>query len=420
MKEGYKKTEVGVIPEEWDIKKLIDISEKIFVGIATSTTNYYTNEGTVLIRNQNIKSDKLDIQDLLKITDSFSEVNENKKLKYGDVLTVRTGYPGISCVVPKEFEGSQTFTTLITRPKKSHINPFYLSRYFNSELGKRIFNSGKAGGAQQNLGVKFLEDINVIIPPLKEQEKIAEILSTVDGQIDDTEMLIEKCQELKKGLMQKLLTRGIGHTEFKKTEVGEIPVDWRVKKLEQVTDIVNGGTPDTREETYWKNGNIKWATPTDITRNNKKYILETEKSITEEGLKNSSATLLPVGSILMSSRATIGERSINTVPMSTNQGFKSFICKSIINNEYLYYYIEKLKKQMIKISAGSTFLEISKKDIENIKIAIPSLEEQEKIAKMLSSIDNGIDYYKNKKEKLEELKKGLMQQLLTGKIRTSI
>ena len=420
MKEGYKKTEVGIIPEDWEVKRLSEVSENIYVGIATSTTEHYCKKGTVLIRNQNIKRDKLDTSELLYITDEFSESNKNKKLKFGDILTVRTGYPGISCVVPKEFEGCQTFTTLITRPKQNIINPFFLSRYFNSELGVRIFNSGKAGGAQQNLNVKFLETVAVPIPPLKEQEKIAEILSTVDSQIDDTEKLIEKSKELKKGLMQKLLTKGIGHSEFKKTEVGEIPASWSVKKLKDLVEIVNGGTPDTNNDSYWNNGNIKWATPTDITKNMSKYINKTEKLITENGLKNSSARILPVGSILMSSRATIGERAINTVPMCTNQGFKSLICTDKINNEYLYYYIHLLRSKMIRLASGSTFLEISKKEVENMRVSVPSLDEQIKIGEILSCIDNNIENYETKKQKLEEFKKGLMQQLLTGKIRVTI
>lgn len=405
LKEGYKKTEVGVIPEEWDIKKLIDISEKIFVGIATSTTNYYTNEGTVLIRNQNIKSDKLDIQDLLKITDSFSEVNENKKLKYGDVLTVRTGYPGISCVVPKEFEGSQTFTTLITRPKKSHINPFYLSRYFNSELGKRIFNSGKAGGAQQNLGVKFLEDINVIIPPLKEQEKIAEILSTVDGQIDDTEMLIEKCQELKKGLMQRLLTRGIGHTEFKKTEVGEIPVEWEVKKLDVICEFLDGMRKPIKSSDrenmkgiipyYGASGIIDWVND---------YIFDEELILLGEDGENLKSRNVPLA-FRVNGKCWVNNHAHVLRCKNANIDFVTEVLES---KDYTSYVI------------GSAQPKLTQSQCKKILIQVPSLKEQERIAQILASIDNEIEGYKNRKQNLKKLKKGLMQQLLTGKIRTSI
>ena len=196
------------------------------------------------------------------------------------------------------------------------------------------------------------------------------------------------------------------------TEIGEIPKEWEVKKLGDVVEVISGATPKTNINEYWDNGDIYWATPTDITSNGK-YIYKTEKSITESGLKNCSAKLLPIGSILMSSRATIGERCINNVPMATNQGFKSLVCKSEVNNEFIYYYVDILKERLIGLASGSTFLEVSKKVVEDIKIAIPNLKEQEKIALILSTVDEQIDNVDALIEKNKELKKGLMQTLLT-------
>lgn len=220
--------------------------------------------------------------------------------------------------------------------------------------------------------------------------------------------------------MQILLTKGIGHTEFKDTVIGEIPVEWGIEKINDVAQIVSGGTPSKNQDKYWQKGNIAWATPTDITSNNNKYIYKTNSYITEEGLKKSSANLLPPGSILMTSRATIGARCINKVPMTTNQGFKSLICKKNLHNQYLYYLIDTLIKKLVHLSGGSTFLEVSKKDISNLRIPLPSLNEQKKIASILSEVDERIEMYKTKKEKLKELKKGLMQKLLTGKIRVKV
>ena len=199
---------------------------------------------------------------------------------------------------------------------------------------------------------------------------------------------------------------------YKMTEIGEIPKEWEVKKLGDVVEVISGATPKTNINEYWDNGDIYWATPTDITSNGK-YIYKTEKSITESGLKNCSAKLLPIGSILMSSRATIGERCINNVPMATNQGFKSLVCKSEVNNEFIYYYVDILKERLIGLASGSTFLEVSKKVVEDIKIAIPNLKEQEKIALILSTVDEQIDNVDALIEKNKELKKGLMQTLLT-------
>ncbi|RDV23417.1 restriction endonuclease subunit S, partial [Parageobacillus toebii] len=169
------------------------------------------------------------------------------------------------------------------------------------------------------------------------------------------------------------------------------------------------------------NGTIPWATPTDITSNDNKYISTTQSMITESALRNSSANLLPVGSVLMTSRATIGPRCINTVPMATNQGVKSFICDpDVLHNEYLYYLIDKIKDQFIALASGSTFLEISKSALENFKIPVPPIEEQIEIAKILSSVDEKMSVEKVKKESLQIIKKGLMQSLLTGKVRVKV
>lgn len=403
MREGYKKTEVGVIPEDWEVKKLEDICEfldgrrKPIKAFDRENMKgdipYYGASGIIDWVNDYIFDEDIIL---------LGEDGENIKSRNVPLAFKVTG----KCWVNNHAH--------VLKPKKDNID------FVTEILESKDYTPYVIGSAQPKLTQADCRKIKIQVPPLKEQEKIAEILSTVDSQIDDTEKLIEKSKELKKGLMQKLLTKGIGHSEFKKTEVGEIPVSWEVKKLKDLVEIVNGGTPDTNNDSYWNNGNIKWATPTDITKNMSKYINKTEKLITENGLKNSSARILPVGSILMSSRATIGERAINTVPMCTNQGFKSLICTDKINNEYLYYYIHLLRSKMIRLASGSTFLEISKKEVENMRVSVPSLDEQIKIGEILSCIDNNIENYETKKQKLEEVKKGLMQQLLTGKIRVTI
>lgn len=204
---------------------------------------------------------------------------------------------------------------------------------------------------------------------------------------------------------------------YKDTEVGIIPEDWNVISIGEVAQIVSGGTPSSYISKYW-NGNILWCTPTDITKNNSKYLYDTEKKITELGLKNSSATMLPPASILLCTRATIGEAAITKNEIATNQGFKSLICHKKYNNEYIYYYLPRLKNKMLEKSFGSTFLEISKRNLSTIKIALPSsFEEQQAIAEALSDIDTLISTLNKQIEKKKNIKQGAMQDLLSGKRR---
>jgi type I restriction enzyme S subunit len=201
----------------------------------------------------------------------------------------------------------------------------------------------------------------------------------------------------------------IDNTAYKNTSVGLIPSNWEVKKIKEIGDVSSGGTPDTTKLRYW-NGDINWCTPTDITALKNKFLGDTKTKITEEGLKSSSAKILPPFSIIVCTRATIGKAAINTVPMSTNQGFKNIIPKNI-DTDFLYYKILSEEKGLIKIANGSTFLEVSKTDFDNFHIAVPPLPEQQKIASILSTWDVAIDNCKAIIEELKVRNKGVTQKL---------
>ncbi|EPE9901126.1 Type I restriction-modification system, specificity subunit S [Flavobacterium psychrophilum] len=196
---------------------------------------------------------------------------------------------------------------------------------------------------------------------------------------------------------------------YKNTSVGLIPSNWEVKKIKEIGDVSSGGTPDTTKVRYW-NGDINWCTPTDITALKNKFLGVTKTKITEDGLKSSSAKILPPFSIIVCTRATIGKAAINTVPMSTNQGFKNIIPK-YIDTDFLYYKILSEEKGLIKIANGSTFLEVSKTDFDNFHIAVPPLPEQQKIASILSTWDTAIDNCKMIIDNLKVRNKGLTQKL---------
>lgn len=192
---------------------------------------------------------------------------------------------------------------------------------------------------------------------------------------------------------------------------------WKKAKIGELTDIVNGGTPSTAIAEYW-NGGINWCTPSDITKKKTKYLSNTEKTITEKGLSESSASLLPIGTILLCSRATIGEMSIAASEMATNQGFKNLICKKDVDNEFLYYALFPLRNKMLELAIGTTFLEISKSALQSIEVIIPAdIIEQTAIAGALSDVDSLISSLQKLIEKKKAIKQGTMQELLTGKKR---
>ena len=184
--------------------------------------------------------------------------------------------------------------------------------------------------------------------------------------------------------------------------------NWHEKYIKDVADVIGGGTPDTTKLEYW-NGNIQWFTPTEIGHN--KYVNKSKRTITEKGLKNSSAKLLPPKTILLTSRATIGECSIIEKECATNQGFQSLVPNSLINNEFCYYLINTKKKELLRKASGSTFLEISNSEIKQIKCKFPSLLEQQKIATFLSLMDTRIEKQRQLVESLKKYKRGLFLKL---------
>ncbi|WP_278662582.1 restriction endonuclease subunit S [Parabacteroides johnsonii] len=189
---------------------------------------------------------------------------------------------------------------------------------------------------------------------------------------------------------------------------------WKIVSLGEVCDVVGGGTPDTKEDSYW-NGDILWLTPSEV---GNRFISDSCRKITLSGLKNSSAKLLPAGSIVLTTRATLGEMSILVTEASTNQGFQSLVPKLGTNKDYIYYLQPIIKEQCLRFSKGSTFLEVSSTSVKNFKIPFTSNKEQEKVADCLGSMDDLISSVADKIETLKEYKKGLMLQLFPAEGKT--
>lgn len=192
--------------------------------------------------------------------------------------------------------------------------------------------------------------------------------------------------------------------------MSNLPKGWIETKLGQIVEIVNGGTPSTSNENYW-NGNISWITPKDLSNFEGRYILKGEKSITQEGLNNSSAKLLPINTVLFSSRAPIGYVAIAQQEVSTNQGFKNIICDEVNTHYlYMYYWLKINAKHIEKLSSGSTFSEASTSLMKSLNIKIPKIDEQKEIASILSSFDKKIELLKEQNQTLETMAQTIFKE----------
>ncbi len=193
-----------------------------------------------------------------------------------------------------------------------------------------------------------------------------------------------------------------------------LPKAWQKVRLGDIAEIIGGGTPSTQVASFW-NGSINWFTPTEIGIT--KYVYKSQRTITPLGLKKSSAKLLPIGTILLTSRASIGDCAILKEVATTNQGFQSLIPLEKINNEFLYYLMLTLKNKLLKLASGSTFLEVSPNKIKNLLIPLPPLNEQIAIANILSDLDHYLYTLDALILKKESVKKALSFELLSQRKR---
>ena len=176
---------------------------------------------------------------------------------------------------------------------------------------------------------------------------------------------------------------------------------WEIKKIGDVCDVFNGGTPDTTVKEYWDGDNL-WITPKDMGKLTSKFVDKTERKLTDEGVKNSSARLLPINSVIMSSRAPIGHLAINTLPICTNQGCKGMVPKKGLNSNYLYYFLSNSVQLLNDLGSGTTFKEISGTKLSTVKIPVPPLPTQHQIVSELDALSEIIS---KKKQQIEELDK---------------
>lgn len=395
--------------EDWEQRKLGEIAQKVSVGIATSSSEYFTEKetGVPFVKNQNVKENWIDDSDLEFITHEFDEANRNKRLKTGDILTVRTGYPGLSAVVPSHLEGAQTFTTLITRLKQEIALPEYVSAFINSDAGMKQITGMEAGGAQKNVNAGILQNLLIDLPSLAEQKAISDCTKLFDTTITLQQRKLDLLKETKKGFLQKMFPKdGASVPEIRFPGFTE---DWEERKLSEVADIVGGGTPDTNNPEYW-NGDIDWYAPAEI--GEQIYVTNSQRKISQLGIKKSSAKILPVGTVLFTSRAGIGNTAILAKEGTTNQGFQSIVPhEKDLDSYFIFSRTHELKRYGEVTGAGSTFVEVSGKQMSRMPMLFPSFEEQQKIGIFFKQLDDTITLHQRKLDLLKETKKGFLQKM---------
>lgn len=285
--------------------------------------------------------------------------------------------------------------------EKGICEQFYYQMF--QEKIKNFVLVNSIGSDQPFISLTTLYRHEVYSTKLCEQTKIADFLSSVDEKISLLNKQYDLLCQYKKGIMQKIFSQEVRF----KDENGDAFPKWKKIIINELGKIVGGGTPDTGSSLYW-DGGIPWFTPTEI---KERFVSNSNRTITFEGLASSSAKLLPAGTILFTSRATIGDVAIALNECATNQGFQNICVNDNNYNLFVYYLLIFFKSEFIRRAGGSTFPEISKSNFKSVEIEIPSLSEQIKIASFLSAIDEKTSAKKAELDKLKTWKQGLLQQM---------
>jgi len=412
IKKGYKQTNLGVIPEDWDAITYGQVFN--FLSTATYSRDELTDDDDIkYVHYGDIHTKWNHFLDFKK--NSLPSVKKEKAknyhlLKEGDLIMVDASedYEGVAKSVEiknigliKAISGLHTF--LLRDKNNTFVNGFrgYIS---SSWFVKINLNKLATGLKVYGVSKSNLKTIQIPRPPKPEQNRIASVLSDIDSFIENLEKLIAKKKAIKKGTMQQLFTG--------KKRLGGFTEKWEKKKVRDFGEVITGSTPSTKIKEYW-NGKIPWVTPTDITSN--KDIFNTEREITNEGLK--VIRQLPSNSLLITCIASIGKNTILRRAGSSNQQINAIIPNKKHDVDFLYYMFENSKQYLIRQSGVTATNIISKKDFIEISFTIPKLLEQVAIAQILSDIDEEINVLEQKRNKYKMIKIGMLQQLLTGKIR---
>ncbi|OPZ94669.1 MAG: EcoKI restriction-modification system protein HsdS [Firmicutes bacterium ADurb.Bin419] len=421
-RESYKETELGIYPDEWEMLLTEDllINEKGAMKIGPFGSQlkkeYLVDSGFKVYGQESVFYNDYSIGNRFINEERYLQLKSCELLP-GDLVITMMGTIGKTAIVPDNIEAGIMDSHLIRlKIDKSKCNAEFIRHSLTSNMVVKQIKKLSVGGIMAGLSSAIIKKLQFVVPPLLEQQYIAEILNKTEEHINRIGKTIEDYHLLKKGMMKKLFTEGIGHTEFKETEIGRIPKTWEVRELSDISEIITGNTPKTSDRENYGNEYI-WVSPADLGR--KKYVCMTTKMLSKKGFLKTRQ--LPKGAILVTCiGSTIGKIGILNDTGSTNQQINSMICKEGVYNEYVYYALDfNFEKYTAYISTQAVPI-INKTVFSKFKLPIPIYCEQKHIAEVLAELDNRIDLFQQQREDFIQLKKALMEQLLTGKIRVPL
>jgi len=416
VQSGFKQTEIGTIPDDWDVQPLSALTFRMTNGFVGPAIRHYTNngDGVLYIQGYNVEENSFNFHGIKHVTQEFHRANAKSCLRFGDMLTVQTGDVGLTTVVPKNLVGSNCHALIISRFDKDKVEPRLISYYLNSKPGRARMRLIETGTTMKHLNVGDMLQFLVPIPPtLAEQEAIAGALSDADAWIESLEQLIAKKRQIKQGAMQELLTG--------KTRLPGFSGEWGRKPLGELADVKTGPFGSTLHESDY----VRDGTPIITVEHLGEFGVEhfNLPMVSETDRRRLQVYSLAVGDIVFS---RVGSVDRNALIRPSEAGWlfsgrllrvrpdRGQACAQFLSYQF---HSEPFKAMVRNVAVGQTMASLNTQILKGVNVVLPPIREQAAISAILCDMDAEITALETKLAKARQVKQGMMQELLTGRIR---
>jgi type I restriction enzyme S subunit len=403
----------------WRDVRLGDLCDHVTVGHVGKMSDQYVDRGVPLLRSQDVRPFQLALDHAKRISPEFHGRLRKSALLAGDVVIVRTGYPGTTAVVPPNVTELNCADLVVIRPG-GDLDPWFLAAHFNSRHGRALVSGQLVGVAQQHFNVGVAANMQLSIPGSRDQRRIGAVVRAFSELIEINERRIALLEDLARSLYREWFVRfrfpGHEEVELVDSELGPIPEGWEVQPVGEVFDVLGGGTPSKKQREYWTDGTIPWFTPSDLTRSRWRFVVDSAIRITDLGLAKSSARLFPAGSVLMTSRATLGVLAIAARDATCNQGFIVIPPVVGVASAFLYEWLVSRADELERIATGATFKEITKGAFKRVPFLLPPLAVLTMFAQVAEPLDQQIATLEATNQQLAATRDLLLPRLVTGRL----
>ena len=396
----------------YETYRIADLIDEIAMGPFGSNikVSCFVDSGVPVLNGSNLEGFSLSEKTFRYVTrkkaDSLNKANAHR----GDIVITHRGTLGQIVFIPQD---SKYDRYVISQSQfrvrcNDKVLPEYLVYYFHTPIGqhKLLSNASQVGVPALARPSSTFQQIEVVLPELSIQKRVVEIISTIQKKIANNQELNDNLEQQAQSYFQELF-------------VDNADPEWAIGTISDLGTVVGGSTPSKAKPEYYTESGIAWITPKDLSINKSKFVSHGENDITELGLKNSSAAIMPEGTVLFSSRAPIGYIAIAAGEVTTNQGFKSVVPKPEIGTPFVYFFLKNTLPVIEGMASGSTFKEVSGSTMKNVPAVIPDAETLAKFSDFCAPIFAQQRILEEQNQSLATLRDNLLPKLMSGEIDVS-